>query len=211
MDRKPVLGWPEYTAVAIGIVVSVGVAAIISPAVRCFFSSDVPAAWVQAVGSIAAIVGSFALGRWQSAKAMEQAIALKDAEKIERLKGYESIVELVYMRSWEVGKSMTHNIANPDMAVTNWQLTLRQDCIGALGAFAKLPLHELHSPECITSAAGLGSALATMVANMDAWATKERTALWEAEFGSAREQVRIQSLLAEGLWNHFCENSKKQL
>lgn len=53
--------------------------------------SEVQAAWVQAVGSIAAIVGSFALARWQESRAERRA----RAERNESLANYLLSVRLV--------------------------------------------------------------------------------------------------------------------
>ena len=56
MERKRLLGWAGYTIIAAGVMIAVVVAAVLSVGVREFFASEAAAAWVQAVGSIAAIM-----------------------------------------------------------------------------------------------------------------------------------------------------------
>lgn len=65
MERKFVLGWMEYTAIGLGVVVIFGVAAIISPAVRCFFESEVVAAWASALATSGATLVALWLGLHQ--------------------------------------------------------------------------------------------------------------------------------------------------
>lgn len=59
------LGWPEWIAMAAVAIVVAGTAAILSPGFRAFVSNSATAAWVQAIGSIGAIVAAIILGRNQ--------------------------------------------------------------------------------------------------------------------------------------------------
>lgn len=60
------LGWQEWTVVVTACVLATGVAAILSPTFRALMASDSFAAWVQALGSVAAIGVAIALSRHQS-------------------------------------------------------------------------------------------------------------------------------------------------
>lgn len=62
-EGRKALEWPEYIAIALVLMVVIGVAAILSPGFRCFVANSTTAAWVQAFGSIGAIVGTAVIAR----------------------------------------------------------------------------------------------------------------------------------------------------
>lgn len=108
-------------------------------------SSDL-AAWLQAVGSMAAIGGAFVLGNWQSQVSRKTALELEQTRENMRVKGlagiYTHLLKLSY-NTLHLTRDSTPKVF-PDQwrAISSWLHT-------AIEAATQLPLHDLGTPERI--------------------------------------------------------------
>lgn len=119
-------------------------------------SSADAAAWIQAVGSIAAIIGSFWLGRRQAEEARRLAVTMAVSAKIERERAYYKIVDLLYYALENIGVEMKKS--DYEQAFQSiWEHHARSRCGGLTAAFDALPLHELGSSSRILYASELRS------------------------------------------------------
>jgi len=102
MVAKRLMGWKEWTVVLAAVGISLIVAAILSESVRGFFCSEIPAAWVQAVGAILAIwyAGKFARDDRRNAR--------QDAaqEKIAKLRATCDLLEKLFAAFETTGKHL---------------------------------------------------------------------------------------------------------
>lgn len=135
---------------AIGFVGAIGVLTLVfaprSGAYAPTSSSDA-AAWVQAIGSIAAIVGAFVLGNWQARVARETALELERARESNRIKGLAG----VYTHLLKLSHSTLRQVqeANPQLFPDQWNGAVSGWLKSAIDAAIQLPPHDLGSPERI--------------------------------------------------------------
>lgn len=124
------------------------------------------ASWVQAVGSIAAIMGAFLIGERQAAKARDQNLEIYHLRRRRIEGGARGVVgqlfgEVHYIkesaqefRYWQFKKA--------------WNTYLRNASQAALDAFDSLPLHELGTAARVRSAFELRSTLLIELGQIDA-------------------------------------------
>lgn len=109
-------------------------------------SADV-SGWVQAIGSILAIVAAYFYGADQARRASESALRLYRLDKARTEEGCRAIVlRLRGEISSLLGSSMTLNAREFREA---WNLHLSDPLIAALQAFDNMPLHELGGWEAV--------------------------------------------------------------
>lgn len=109
-------------------------------------SSDA-AAWIQAVGSIAAIAAAYWLGERQARKAREQAIEVHNLLTTRVENGVRAVIQQLYKELlFLAGIAKKNNYAD---FVKEWNLYNRATLAGALAAFDRLPIHELGNRERI--------------------------------------------------------------
>lgn len=100
------------------------------------------AAWVQAIGSVGAIIGAVLVMKWQSQEAAQLAQKMDDRALARRLSAVESIVEHAYNLS-EVLRVRTQPVNDyHDYFFSN---VSPEDIDTALNALSEIPLHTLES------------------------------------------------------------------
>lgn len=109
------------------------------------------AAWIQAIGSIGAIIGAFLLGNKQAKDARTLAITMADLQKFEREKAYFQVIGLLFHATTNALNEL--NTRNLEAFHTLWAVVIENRCQGLLKAFDDLPLHELGSTSRILHAA----------------------------------------------------------
>lgn len=103
-------------------------------------SSDA-AAWIQAVGSIGAIVGAFLLGKRQAQEARKLAQEMVDKEREIVRRQYKAML-LVVIAAAETAAEYVIELGLAEFDHI-WQGTIRDDLNSALSAFASVPMHGL--------------------------------------------------------------------
>ncbi len=96
MNDQKVMGWREWTVVFVGLGIALTVAAIVSQDVREFFTSQVPAGWVQALGSVAAILVAVAVANNQVKSARAQALEAERREMFNILQAIRDEIETLW-------------------------------------------------------------------------------------------------------------------
>jgi hypothetical protein len=135
--RQFPFGWrfPKRSATAVlGLVV---VACLIRWGFRESLSATEWASWVQAFGSIGAIMGAWFIGRAQSKSALEQALQLRDREHVERVRALFPIAA----RAFELVQDLEKEPFDSYYQATYSEGAFRT----CLKAIAAIPLHELGS------------------------------------------------------------------
>lgn len=104
------------------------------------------AGWIQAVGSIAAIVGAFVLGHWQAQTSRNTALELERTREDNRLNGlagvYIHLLKLSYNTLRLAQEATPHAFPDQWKTISSWLQT-------AIDASSQLPLHDLGTPERI--------------------------------------------------------------
>lgn len=142
------------TLALVGFVGAVGVLTLIfAPRAGAYapINSADAAAWIQAIGSIGAIVGAFLLGSKQANDARALAITMADAQKLEREKAYFQVIGLLFHATINALDEL--NTRNLEVFRTLWAVVIENRCQGLLKAFDDLPLHDLGSTSRILHAA----------------------------------------------------------
>ncbi|CAB3904579.1 hypothetical protein [Achromobacter ruhlandii] len=103
-------------------------------------SSDL-ASWIQAVGSIGAILGAFVIGERQAAKARENALDVYQAERRRIDAGARGVVNQLFVELVSLEMSATR--LDYDNFCALWQSMLKGTSQASVDAFDHLPLHEL--------------------------------------------------------------------
>lgn len=103
-------------------------------------SSDV-AAWIQAIGSIAAIAAAYALGERQARKAREHTLEVYHLQRTRVELGGKGVVRQLYAESRSIRDSAVQ--LSYDAFSEMWATYLQSTYAAALRAFDQLPLHEL--------------------------------------------------------------------
>ncbi|MGE8565215.1 MAG: hypothetical protein ACN6PV_02050 [Achromobacter sp.] len=109
------------------------------------------ASWVQAIGSIAAIVGAFWIGAWQARENQRQTDARDARQKSNRESGYKSIMEALHGAIAAAGDSYETR-DNWESFADEWHSYLGPNLTAALSAFDAMPAHDLGTTHRITSA-----------------------------------------------------------
>lgn len=128
-------------------------------------SSDA-AAWIQAVGSIAAIAAAYWLGERQARKARDQALEVYHLQRRRIDAGALGIVDQLY---GEV-VILKQNTRSTDFQsfCEQWKGHLRDASQAAIGAFENMPLHELGNAKRVQIGFELRTTLQYTVARIDA-------------------------------------------
>lgn len=109
------------------------------------------AAWIQAIGSIGAIIGAFMLGSRQAMDARSLAIAMAESQKFERELAYFQVIGLLFHATINALDEL--NKRNIPSFHKLWTAVIEYRCQGLLKAYDDLPLHELGSTRRILHAA----------------------------------------------------------
>lgn len=103
------------------------------------------AAWIQAIGSIAAIAGAFVLGNWQARIARETALELERTRESNRIKGLAGVYSHLLKLSYNTLRQLQE--ANPQSFPEVWNGPVSGWLKSAIEAASQLPRHDLGTPE----------------------------------------------------------------
>lgn len=119
------------------------------------------AAWIQAVGSIGAIIGAFLLGTKQSNDARKLALDLELQRRLEQMERHRSTVGVVMAAAQVLVRVVSE--LDYDRFQRRWRRFIHHDVRTALTAFDAIPFHEFGSEKRIINAVALRSALQGLV------------------------------------------------
>lgn len=145
-------------------------------------SSDA-AAWIQAVGSIGAIIGAFFLGARQSKDARKLALDMERQRRTEQRERYKQTVGLITL----VAQSTLNTLGRLDEFEPfrrAWQQVIRHDIQTAFAAFSAIPAHELGDKKQIYGAFAVRAATQNLVD--DILAVMQAPALVQAQYTHLR-------------------------
>ncbi|WP_156430299.1 hypothetical protein [Achromobacter ruhlandii] len=120
-------------------------------------SSDA-AAWIQAIGSIAAIVGAFYVGKQQAVAAAKLAEDGRKKAHLERLEGYSAIVLNLVQRIASLEQALGYDTTNSFRFA--WVWGQRSEFRVALEAVDRVPIHDFADPKKIDAALSIYGAAA---------------------------------------------------
>lgn len=112
-------------------------------------SSDL-ASWIQAIGSIGAIVGAYFLGSKQSRDARTLALELESRRRAEQVDRYKATVGVVRLMATTTISAIEET--EYEDFCGDWRRFLQHDLQTALTAFDAMPAHELGTDELIYQA-----------------------------------------------------------
>lgn len=121
-------------------------------------ASDI-AAWIQAVGSIAAIIGAFLIGERQADKARDDAENARAKDEKSKQDAQLAVITLLYRCGKLLDAAREKDMYSLRYA---WEKTLKNNVHAALGAFDAMPLHEMKSSARVLAAARVRSAVQSM-------------------------------------------------
>lgn len=112
------------------------------------WKGDGPAAWVQAIGSIGAIIGAVYVGRAQADESLRQAKLIRNLESQQRQEAIAAVVLAAYVRCMTIQTNAQQGTTA--IALRNyWVQHGRVALDGALKALAAVPLFEMSSAKLI--------------------------------------------------------------
>lgn len=149
--------------------------------------SGVWAAWVQAVGSIAAIAGSFTLAHYRAG-----------SEKRAKQQALRAVVESAYSQTQAMAESARRM---PRYALVGyWGLMGREEAAALILALENFPLHELSTADQVRAVIGLRGALIMM---RDGFLELMDSAPEDAAATVSADRIEAQARLAEHHWGRF--------
>ncbi|EHK65275.1 hypothetical protein [Achromobacter arsenitoxydans] len=162
-------------------------------------ASDI-AAWIQAVGSIAAIIGAFLIGERQANRARYDA---EDARaKDEKNKQDAQLAVIILLHRFG---TRFEAASEPGMYSLRyeWERTLKNNVRAALTAFDAMPLHELNCSARVLAAARIRSAVQSIY-DVTASNVEDIVAMSDpdsdAAFQAISDEIETQSLELEDAW-----------
>ncbi|WP_434646894.1 hypothetical protein [Achromobacter piechaudii] len=123
------------------------------------------AGWVQAIGSIAAIVAAFLIGAKQARDARDAALELYKLDRKRIEEGCRAIVSQMRTEVDFILHCATHKAVAELQGI--WTSYLRQAGKCALHAFDSMPLHELGGADAVRHAFGIRSEFENLVVFLD--------------------------------------------
>ncbi|WP_438859308.1 hypothetical protein [Achromobacter spanius] len=190
----------KYVAIALAIAVigffsSIGVLTYIFDRPIGTFAPSTSAdaaGWVQAIGSIGAIVAAYFYGADQARRASKSALDLYQLDKNRIEEGCRAIV---YRMRGEVGILATSTAANNARNFREvWNLHLSSPLIAAIHAFDSMPLHELGGGEAVQYACEIRSTVANVKVMIE---THMARWLSSDEDASAMPNEQLETLIDE--------------
>ncbi|MGG4774917.1 hypothetical protein ACLO87_09835 [Paenalcaligenes sp. Me52] len=114
-------------------------------------SSGEAASWVQAAGSIGAIMAAVFIGYMSVEAAANNQLEQKKSERQHLEDGYKMVVKSLFARSISAITAI-ERCETPNDLNSRWNFFLRDGLMTSLKAFNQLPLHDLGNPERIRAA-----------------------------------------------------------
>ncbi len=162
-------------------------------------SSDI-AAWVQAVGSIAAIIGAFLIGERQANMAREEADKARATNEKSKQDAQLAVITLLHRFGKLFEAAREEGMFNLRL---EWEKTLKNNVRATLHAFDAMPLHEMNSSARVLAAARVRSAVQSIydvtASNVeDMVAMSDPTS--EAAFHAISDEIETQTPELEDAW-----------
>lgn len=134
-------------------------------------SSDI-ASWVQAIGSIAAIIGALAVNRSQmsaqnalSLKEMQHQIAMKKESETMRAEAFLAVLDYAAQLAGAI--CVTSKPEGLELLKGGWLSHTRAVCQASLASLKSLPVHELGSYELVMAHSTMTAAFFQFIAEID--------------------------------------------
>lgn len=173
---------------------------LVSSAIKLVeMTSTEAASWVQAFGSIGAIVGAFAVANWQAQK---QQLHL-DQQKLDRLQAMHAVVQ----SAAEHAKSMGDFAKDrpPDFALIGfWTTGLGGPFQAALQALKAIPVHELGHAALVVQCMSIIGAMTQMQADVEHYLSEQPSMELTVDTYS---KVDLQVKLVAFSWGKYAEHA----
>lgn len=158
------------------------------------------AAWIQAIGSIGAIVGACAVANWQIIKSQSQ----RDSDKVSSLMAIFAVVENAAKHASSVGSMVEQG--PPDFAFRGaWQITTSGPLIASQQALSAIPVHELGDPHLVVQCVSIAGALNLLLAEVERYMAEDPSL---ESTSRAYAAIRIQSMTIAYSWKKFADVAK---
>lgn len=164
-------------------------------------SSADAASWIQALGSIGAIIGAFLMGERQARRERDRADDARDKEEQDRQEAQLAVIKLLC----DFGERFERAYSNADPVLLRmeWDTALKNNVRAALNAFDAMPLHEMKSSARVLAAAEVRSAVQSMyditASTMNGMITANDQELEEA-FQNAKSECDIHFVALAVAW-----------
>ncbi|MFJ4444751.1 hypothetical protein ACIPZ8_22020 [Pseudomonas sp. NPDC089422] len=153
------------------------------------------AAWIQAVGSIGAIIGACGVANWQIHRGQKQ----RDEDKSGRLRAIVAVVENAAQQAAAIEKMVDQN--PPDFVFRlGWPIVLSGPLVASLQALNAVPVHELDDSELVVQCVSIMGALSCLIAEAESYISKSPEM---AEAPASYSSIRTQSKLVAHSWSIF--------
>ncbi|AOZ06547.1 hypothetical protein BKK80_12500 [Cupriavidus malaysiensis] len=157
------------------------------------------AAWIQAVGSIGAIVGAYTIGQRQARASLDQAIHLRDMEIKAKGQAMTAVVEAATKHAASIRGLAERMPFVPFYGY--WRLLGKEETEAVIRSIEALPLHELASADKVIAVTGIRSSLARVRSECAKLDEMENSPLLQLGY-----QKLAESLAAEGKFVEFHMN-----
>lgn len=195
----------RYSTMAIGLVVvsfftTVGVVTALFPSTLTPDTSSDIAAWIQALGSIGAIICAFLIGERQANKARKEAADANALAETSKQEAQLAVITLLYRLGMHFKYAREQDMYFLRM---DWDTTLKNNVRAALHAFDAMPLHDMKSSARVLAAAQVRSAVQSMY-DITAKNVNDLLALddphSEQAFQEISDAIDVHSLALEDAW-----------
>lgn len=166
-------------------------------------SSGEWAAWVQAVGVIAAIIGSFFIGRMQSENALNTALKIEDKRNNGVEDGIGAIVRQVIDECRQVVLDINAAGIDEREFVCKWRDSRKPGIQGALKAFELMPIYLLRSFEKVELSFRVRDMAIEFIKEAELVAGSDDEAELVKRFGSIRSKSHELMRMSDSLLGEF--------
>lgn len=112
---------------------------------------DGMAAWVQAIGSVVAIVGAYFISRFSAGLAQRQQLEKEERERKRIENGYKEVARILYTQAKTVIETI-ENAEELSVLKARWDEYAKASIMASLKAFNDIPLYDIGSAERVRDA-----------------------------------------------------------
>lgn len=189
---------------AVGFVLAVGVLTLVfAPKAGEYAptSSSDAASWIQAIGSIGAIIGAFLIGERQAKREYDKLEYARERAEQDKQEAQLAVMVLLhdFSKQFEMAYERDQNTVRAE-----WSTGLKNNVRAALNAFDATPLHEMKSGDRIMAAAEVRGEVQSLYDITASWANRPITTPdqdSEQEFQTAKSQCQFHLFLLEMAWS----------
>lgn len=162
-------------------------------------TSSEAASWVQAVGSIGAIIGAAAVALWQMNNSRKQS----GADKLEKQLAMYAVIHTA--AEWAVSAGKFVGKAPPDWAFrASWMNSLGPAFSASLQIISKVPAHELGSPQLVTQFVTIIGGMETIDRTVNNYLSEKPSMDRTSKF---YREIQGQANVIESGWGKFVADS----